>query len=90
MPSSTGRLLAAFLEAYFSQWVDYGFSGGMEATLDDISAGERETDGALQAFWKLLSSDVAAIKDVPVQDVRSPSVQTTCAPCPTCPMLCTR
>ena len=70
VPSTTGRLLAAFLEAYFAQWVDYGFSSDMERTLDDISAGERETSGALHDFWALLSTDVAAMKDVPVQEVR--------------------
>ncbi len=34
---STGRVLSAFLELYFRQYVDYDFTADMEAKLDGIS-----------------------------------------------------
>ena len=38
---SLGRVLTAFLQAYFPNFVDYGFSSTLEAQLDEVS-------GALQ------------------------------------------
>ena len=36
-PESLGRVLAAFLSAYFPQYVDYGFTAGLEEQLDAVS-----------------------------------------------------
>lgn len=36
-----GRVLTAFLTAYFPRYVDYGFTAGMEAQLDDVSGAAR-------------------------------------------------
>lgn len=33
----TGRLLVAYLMLYFPKYLDYGFTSGMEASLDDVS-----------------------------------------------------
>lgn len=38
-PTSLGRVLTAFLAAYFPTYVDPGFTSGMEEQLDDV-AGE--------------------------------------------------
>lgn len=35
-----GRVLTAFLAAYFPRYVDYGFTAGLEAQLDDVSGAE--------------------------------------------------
>lgn len=35
--TSRGRVLSAFLEHYFAQYVDYGFTSDMEAHLDEIA-----------------------------------------------------
>jgi DNA topoisomerase I len=32
-----GRVLTAFLAAYFPRYVDYAFTAGLEAQLDDVS-----------------------------------------------------
>jgi DNA topoisomerase-1 len=34
---SLGRVLTAFLLAYFPDFVDYGFTSALEAQLDDVS-----------------------------------------------------
>ena len=39
-PEPLGRVLSAFLEAYFSAYVDSGFTAQLEARLDEV-AGER-------------------------------------------------
>lgn len=39
VPSSLGLVLTAFLQRYFAQYVDYGFTSGMEEKLDAISGG---------------------------------------------------
>lgn len=37
--TSRGRVLSAFLQQYFTQYVDYSFTSDMEAQLDDIAGG---------------------------------------------------
>lgn len=37
--TSRGRVLSAFLQQYFAQYVDYSFTSDMEAQLDDIAGG---------------------------------------------------
>ncbi len=36
-PTSRGRVLSAFLQQYFAQYVDYNFTSDMETQLDDIA-----------------------------------------------------
>ena len=48
----TGRLLTSFLERFFSRYVGYDFTAGMEEELDDVSGGAREWKGVLEAFWR--------------------------------------
>ncbi len=38
-PTSLGRVLTAFLAAYFPTYVDPGFTRGMEEQLDDVAGG---------------------------------------------------
>ncbi len=51
-PEDKGRLVTAFLERFFTRYVDYGFTAGLEEDLDRISAGEREYQEVLRAFWE--------------------------------------
>ena len=48
-PESRGRVLTAFLQAYFRRYVDYGFTAGLEDQLDTIT-GERQCQ--LSARWQ--------------------------------------
>ena len=40
-----GRLLTMFLQLYFTQYVDYGFTSDMEAQLDSVSGGSAASLG---------------------------------------------
>ena len=48
----SGRLLTAFLERFFSRYVAYEFTAGMEDELDEVSGGRAEYKTLLEAFWK--------------------------------------
>ena len=41
VPTERGRVLTAFLERGFAQWMDYGFTAAMEDDLDRIATGTR-------------------------------------------------
>lgn len=43
--TARGRLLSAFLAAYFQRYVDYGFTAAMEDSLDAVSG------VSLRCFW---------------------------------------
>jgi DNA topoisomerase-1 len=48
----SGRLLTAFLERFFSRYVAYEFTAGMEDELDDVSGGRAQWKAVLEAFWR--------------------------------------
>jgi DNA topoisomerase-1 len=48
----SGRLLTAFLERFFSRYVEYDFTAGMEDELDEVSGGRAAWKSVLDAFWK--------------------------------------
>lgn len=48
----SGRLLTSFLERFFSRYVAYQFTAGMEEELDDVSGGRAEWKKVLAAFWR--------------------------------------
>ncbi|HWK41445.1 MAG TPA: type I DNA topoisomerase [Croceibacterium sp.] len=48
----SGRLLTAFLERFFSRYVAYDFTAGMEDELDEVSGGRAEWKAVLEAFWR--------------------------------------
>ena len=48
----SGRLLTAFLERFFSRYVGYDFTAGMEDELDEVSGGRGAWKELLEKFWK--------------------------------------
>ena len=48
----SGRLLTAFLERFFPQYVAYDFTSGMEDELDEVSGGREEYKTLLMQFWR--------------------------------------
>jgi DNA topoisomerase-1 len=48
----SGRLVTAFLERYFEQYVGYDFTAGLEDQLDEVSGGRAEWQAVLAAFWQ--------------------------------------
>ena len=51
VPTERGRVVTAFLEAYFEPWVAYGFTTEMEADLDRVAAGGMVWKEVLRGFW---------------------------------------
>jgi DNA topoisomerase-1 len=51
-----GRLVIAFLENYFRQYVGYNYTAGLEEELDSVSAGKENYKTVLGRFWRDFSA----------------------------------
>ncbi|HEX7532062.1 MAG TPA: type I DNA topoisomerase, partial [Methyloceanibacter sp.] len=60
-PEDKGRLVTAFLESFFSRYVEYDFTADLEEKLDLISAGKLEWKDVLRDFWR---DFIAAVNDI--------------------------
>jgi DNA topoisomerase-1 len=69
VPEDKGRLVTAFLEAFFRRYVEYDFTANLEEQLDRISAGEIEWKSVLRDFWRDFIAAVDEIKDLRVSAV---------------------
>ncbi|MBW7837480.1 MAG: type I DNA topoisomerase [Sphingomonadales bacterium] len=69
IPEDKGRLVTAFLESFFSRYVEYDFTADLEERLDDISAGKVGWKEVLRAFWKDFIGAVDATKELRVTDI---------------------
>ena len=52
IPEDKGRLVTAFLEAFFKRYVEYDFTADLEEKLDLISDGKLEWKDVLRDFWR--------------------------------------
>ncbi|WP_286830880.1 MULTISPECIES: type I DNA topoisomerase [Kordiimonas] len=52
IPDDKGRLVTAFLEKFFTRYVEYDFTANLEEQLDDISAGQEDWKKVLAEFWE--------------------------------------
>jgi DNA topoisomerase-1 len=68
-PEDRGRLVSAFLVAFFERYVDTGFTAGLEEQLDDISGGRADWRAVMHAFWNDFRGAVDATKDLKISDV---------------------
>jgi DNA topoisomerase-1 len=68
-PEDKGRIVTAFLEAFFSRYVEYGFTADLEESLDKISAGEIDWKEVLRDFWRDFISAIEATKELRVTNV---------------------
>jgi DNA topoisomerase I len=68
-PEDRGRLVTAFLVAFFERYVDTGFTAGLEEQLDDISGGRIAWREVMREFWDEFSRAVGATKDLKISDV---------------------
>ncbi len=69
IPEDRGRVVTAFLTSFFTKYVEFDFTAGLEAQLDQISAGEIEYKDVLRAFWTDFSRHITEIKDLRVSEV---------------------
>ncbi|MDP3403884.1 MAG: type I DNA topoisomerase [Brevundimonas sp.] len=61
IPEDNGRLVTAFLEQFFGQWVQYDFTAALETQLDEVSAGDMDFKALLREFWSKLKPATAAV-----------------------------
>ncbi len=69
IPEDKGRLVTAFLESFFSRYVEYDFTANLEQQLDGVSNGDIDWKELLRAFWKDFSAEVDGIADLRVSEV---------------------
>lgn len=69
IPESRGRIVTAFLENFFSRYVEYNFTADLEKELDDISSGELHYKDVLTRFWSAFADAVEKTKDLSISDV---------------------
>ena len=68
-PEDKGRLVTAFLEAFFKRYVEYDFTAYLEDRLDLISDGKLDWKDLLREFWRDFIGAVDEIKDLRVTEV---------------------
>ncbi len=64
VPEDKGRLVTAFLEAFFRRYVEYDFTADLEERLDKVSNSEIDWKDLLRDFWRAFSGSLADIKDL--------------------------
>ena len=64
VPEDKGRLVTAFLEAFFGKYVEYDFTADLEERLDKVSNSEIEWKDVLRDFWRDFSASLIEIKDL--------------------------
>ncbi len=69
IPEDRGRVVTAFLTSFFTKYVEFDFTAGLEAQLDQISAGEIQYKDVLREFWIDFSAHISEIKDLRVSEV---------------------
>jgi DNA topoisomerase-1 len=69
VPEDRGRLVTAFLVAFFDQYVQPGFTADLEGQLDEIAAGLRQWKHVLREFWDPFSEQVDEVKERRVAEV---------------------
>ncbi|MGO4564950.1 type I DNA topoisomerase [Rhizobium sp. 2YAF20] len=69
VPHSKGRLVTAFLESFFTRYVEYDFTADLEEKLDRISAGELNWKDVLREFWTAFFAQIEDTKELRVTNV---------------------
>jgi DNA topoisomerase I len=69
MPEDRGRIVVAFLESFFSRYVEYDFTADLEEQLDRVSNNEVAWRDLLRDFWRDFIGAVDDIKEVRIAKV---------------------
>jgi DNA topoisomerase-1 len=64
-----GRLVTAFMESFFSRYVEYDFTASLEEQLDRVSNNEMDWRQLLRDFWRDFTGALDDIKDLRIGDV---------------------
>jgi DNA topoisomerase I len=68
IPTDIGKIVNRFLTLHFNQYVQYGFTAGMEDELDAVSRGEEEWITPLEKFWTPFIQQVETIEKTVSRD----------------------
>ncbi|MCJ8322374.1 MAG: type I DNA topoisomerase [Rhizobiales bacterium] len=68
-PEDKGRLVTAFLENFFSKYVQYDFTAHLEQDLDEISNGKAEWKDVLREFWTPFNELIQETKGLRITQV---------------------
>ncbi len=69
VPEDRGRLVSAFLVAFFDRYVQPEFTAALEGRLDDIAAGSLHWKEVLREFWNPFHGVVDEVKERRVAEV---------------------
>src|SRR5580658_3868644 len=69
IPEDRGRVVVAFLESFFSKYVEYDFTAGLEEQLDLVSNNEVAWREVLRDFWRDFLGAIDGTKDLKISDV---------------------
>ncbi len=71
IPEELGIVVTGFLKKFFSRYVDYHFTAGLEDELDNVSLGEKTWKEVLRDFWVPFEETVQAASKLSIIDVLS-------------------
>jgi DNA topoisomerase-1 len=69
VPEDKGRIVIAFLESFFSRYVEYDFTADLEEQLDRISNHEIDWKQVLRDFWRDFSAAIGETKELRTTEV---------------------
>ncbi|MFO1188825.1 MAG: type I DNA topoisomerase, partial [Alphaproteobacteria bacterium] len=69
VPEDRGRLVTAFLAAFFGRYVEYNFTADLEDKLDEIANGGARWRDVLRAFWEAFSRAIEQTRDLTITQV---------------------
>jgi len=69
IPEHRGRVVTAFLEGYFTRYVEYDFTANLEDTLDRVAAGDANWKTVLRDFWGAFHEKVEETSSLKISDV---------------------
>jgi DNA topoisomerase I len=64
-----GRLVTAFLESFFSRYVEFDFTANLENELDRISNNEIDWKEVMRQFWRDFSAAIGGTKELRTSEV---------------------
>ncbi len=64
VPEDKGRLLTAFLESFFSRYVEYNFTADLEEKLDEVANQNFDWKQLLRDFWRDFAAAIDGTKDL--------------------------
>ena len=64
IPSDIGMILTAFLESFFTRYVEFDFTAELEEDLDRVSNSEIDYKALLRRFWEEFSAAIDGTKEL--------------------------